>query len=209
MGGSTARGNQTPYAEFNVYVDPDAAAEVLASGVPTTWHGLNVTHQALATAGVIDRITALDTPLARTCVELLTFFGATYQRLWGFEGPPLHDPVADAHVIDPTMVTCATVPMRIELRGEWTRGATVIDVDRRTDWTCAAEVGLELDRARFWDLMVGAIDTLDRESAPIGESAGTPSIRQRWTVWSTQRVTSAPSSAALPVPGPRTSGSRI
>ena len=63
--------------------------------------GLNVTHQALATADVLDRIAALDTPLARICVDLLTFFADSYRRVFGFDSPPLHDPVAVARVIDP------------------------------------------------------------------------------------------------------------
>jgi purine nucleosidase len=160
MGGSTERGNETPYAEFNILVDPEAAHEVLSSGVPTTWHGLNVTHQALATTAVLERITALGTPLAEVCVELLTFFGDTYREVFGFEAPPVHDPVAVAHVIDAATVTCATLPMRIELTGEHTRGATVIDLARRTEWEPNATVGLQLDADRFWDVMIGAIEEL-------------------------------------------------
>jgi len=101
MGGSTERGNVTPYAEFNVYADPEAAGIVFGSGLPVTMCGLNVTHQALATADVLDRIAALGTPLARICVDLLTFFADSYRRVFGFGAPPLHDPVAVARVIDP------------------------------------------------------------------------------------------------------------
>ena len=162
MGGSTERGNTTPYAEFNVLVDPEAAEQVLASGVPTTWMGLNVTHQATATPAVIERITALDTPLAEICVELLTFFGATYREVFGFEAPPVHDPVAVAQVIDPSLVTTRQVPMRIELAGAHTRGATVVDLAGRTGWEPNATVGLELDVPRFWELMIAAIEHLGR-----------------------------------------------
>ena len=162
MGGSTERGNTAPYAEFNVFVDPEAAHEVLRSGVPTTWHGLNVTHQATATTAVIDRIAGLGTPLAAVCVELLTFFGETYRELFGFDAPPLHDPVAVASVIDPSTVVCRQVPMAIELVGTHTRGATVIDLMGRTGAAPNATVGTELDHGRFWDLMVGAIDALGR-----------------------------------------------
>lgn len=118
MGGSTDRGNHTPYAEFNVYADPEAAAEVLDSGVPTTWVGLNVSHQALVTADVLGRIEALGTPLARVCVELLTFFGSTYHETWGFPAPPLHDPITVAYLIDPTVMTYERVGLRIELDGK-------------------------------------------------------------------------------------------
>ncbi|MDB4873019.1 MAG: Ribosylpyrimidine nucleosidase [Gemmatimonadales bacterium] len=157
MGGSIERGNQTPYAEFNIFVDPEAAAEVIGSGVPVAMHGLNVTHQALATPDVLDRLRVLGTPLADTCVELLTFFASTYRRLWGFEAPPLHDPVAVAYVIDRAVVGCVKAPVRIEVTGEHTRGATVIDLHDRMGWEPNVTVGLRLDRERFWDLMVGAV----------------------------------------------------
>jgi purine nucleosidase len=167
MGGSTERGNAAPYAEFNVLVDPEAAHEVLHSGLPTVWHGLNVTHQATATEAVLDRLRGLDTPLAATCVELLTFFGATYRRLFGFDAPPVHDPVTIAHLADPATVACAEVPMRIELVGEHTRGATVVDLTGRTGWERNASVGLTLDHGRFWDRMVAAVERLGADAADL------------------------------------------
>ncbi len=160
MGGSTGRGNTAPYAEFNVLVDPEAADVVLRSGVPTTWHGLQVTHQATATADVLRRIEGLGTPLAAICVELLTFFRDTYRALFGLDDPPVHDPVAIAHLIDPVVVGTARLPMRIELVGEHTRGATVVDTSGRTGWEPNAEVGLTLAHDRFWDLVIDAIDRL-------------------------------------------------
>lgn len=160
MGGSTVRGNTAPYAEFNVIVDPEAADIVLHSGVPTVWHGLQVTHQATATREVLARLAGLGTPLGAICVELLTFFRDTYRTLFGFDDPPVHDPVAVAHLIDPTTVTTATLPMRIELVGEHTRGATVVDTTGRSDWPPNAEVGLTLDHARFWDLLIDAVERL-------------------------------------------------
>jgi purine nucleosidase len=167
MGGSTERGNTTPYAEFNVLVDPEAAEEVLASGVPTTWLGLNVTHQATATTEVLARIAALGTPLAGVCVELLTFFGDTYRELFGFPAPPVHDPVAVAQVIDPRIVSLWHAPMRIELRGEHTRGATVVDLAGRSGWEPNAHVGDRLDTDRFWELMIAAIEDLGRRRRSI------------------------------------------
>jgi inosine-uridine nucleoside N-ribohydrolase len=70
MGGSTGNGNVTPYAEFNVFADPEAADAVVRSGVPVTMVGLDVTHQALADDDVCARIAAIGSPLATTCVEL-------------------------------------------------------------------------------------------------------------------------------------------
>jgi purine nucleosidase len=163
MGGSTGRGNTAPYAEFNVLVDPEAADAVLHSGVPTTWHGLQVTHQATATSAVLARIGSLGTPLAAVCVELMTYFRDTYRALFGLNDPPVHDPVSIAHLIDPATVAAATLPMRIELTGEHTRGATVVDTTGRTGWEPNAEVGLTLDHGRFWDLLIDAIDRLGRD----------------------------------------------
>ena len=70
MGGSTDQGNRTPYAEFNIWVDPEAAEQVFASGVPVTMVGLNVTHQALATPPVVERLRALDSDVARAVVAV-------------------------------------------------------------------------------------------------------------------------------------------
>lgn len=162
MGGSTGRGNYTPAAEFNIFADPEAAAEVVGSGVPLRLHGLNVTHQAQATPEVIARIRGIDSRLARVCVELLTFFSGRYRELWGFDGPPLHDPVAVASVIDPDVVSYVHAPLAVELRGEHTRGATVVDLDSRTVREPNASVAVRLDQDRFWDLMIGAIEKLGR-----------------------------------------------
>jgi inosine/uridine nucleosidase len=160
MGGSTERGNVTPYAEFNIFTDPEAAGIVLGSGLPVTMCGLNVTHQALATRDVLDRIAALGTPLAGICVELLTFFAGSYRRVFGFDAPPLHDPVAVARVIDPTMVTTVEANVAVELTGTHTRGATVVDLHGVTGRQPNARVAVGLDAERFWELVVAAVAAL-------------------------------------------------
>ncbi|WP_327281492.1 MULTISPECIES: nucleoside hydrolase [unclassified Streptomyces] len=160
MGGSTERGNRTPAAEFNVQADPEAADIVFRSGVQVTMCGLNVTHQALATADVVARFEALDTDLGRICAELLTFFASTYRRLWGFRAPPLHDPVAVARVIDPTIVHCVDANVVVELNGRYTRGATVVDLHQYTGRPVNAQVALTLDTGPFWDRMVAAVTSL-------------------------------------------------
>ncbi|AHH99737.1 nucleoside hydrolase [Kutzneria albida] len=171
MGGSTGRGNMAPLAEFNVLVDPEAADVVFRSGLPITMCGLDVTHQALATEQVCGRIAALGTPLARLCVQLLTFFAGTYRELWGFSAPPLHDPVAVAAVIDPSVIATVRAPVAVELTGTHTRGATVVDLDGRTGAPPNAEVAIGLDVDRFWDLVVAAIAA---SAVPGGSRRGTP-----------------------------------
>ncbi|HTI28654.1 MAG TPA: nucleoside hydrolase [Kutzneria sp.] len=157
MGGSTGRGNMAPLAEFNILADPEAADVVFRSGVPITMCGLDVTHQALATPDVLRRIEAIGTPLARVCHQLLTYFSDAYRTYFGFESPPVHDPVAVAAVIDPTIVAVRPLNVEIELTGTYTRGATVVDMDRVTGRKPNALVATGLDVARFWDLMIGAI----------------------------------------------------
>jgi purine nucleosidase/pyrimidine-specific ribonucleoside hydrolase len=160
MGGSTERGNHTPYAEFNIYVDPEAAARVFASGVRITMVGLNLTHQALATPPVIERLLALDTDLARVVAGWMTFFGSTYEDLWGLPGPPVHDACAVALALDPTLVRCVDAFVAIETEGRWTRGATVVDLHDRLGQAPNARVAMELDAERFWDLTIGAVEAL-------------------------------------------------
>ncbi|MET9312380.1 nucleoside hydrolase [Kribbella sp. NPDC003505] len=160
MGGSTERGNIAPLAEANAFVDPEAADLVVRSGVPFTMCGLNVTHQALVTDDVLARLERIGTPLARVCGEWMTFFASTYRDLFGFEAPPLHDPVAVARVIDPTIVHCVDANLVVETTGEWTAGATVVDLDRYTGRPPNARIALTLDREAFWDRVVTAITTL-------------------------------------------------
>lgn len=164
MGGSAGRGNTTPAAEFNMYVDPEAAGIVLDSGLPVTMCGLDVTHQALATPDVLERLQSLDTGLSRVCVELMTYFASAYRRLWGFAAPPLHDPVAVARVIDPGIVRCVEANVVVELHGRYTRGATVVDLHRYMDRPVNARVAVELDVGTFWNRVIAAVDVLGRQA---------------------------------------------
>jgi purine nucleosidase len=160
MGGSAGVGNIEPLAEFNIHVDPEAADAVFSSGLPVTMCGLNVTHQALATEAVLERLSALGTPLADTVVRLLGFFRDRYRDIWGLPAPPVHDPVAVARVIDPELVRCEEAHVAVELRGTHTRGATVCDRFGVTGRAPNANVAMELDAAAFWDLVVSAVDRL-------------------------------------------------
>jgi purine nucleosidase/pyrimidine-specific ribonucleoside hydrolase len=162
MGGSCGRGNWRPLAEFNIWADPEAADRVLTSGLPVTMVGLDVTHQALATPDVLDRLTT--TPLARTMADLLRFFASTYDEVFGMPDPPVHDPVAVAAVAQPELLEFVDAPVSVELTGTYTRGATVVDLHGVTRQPPNARVAVELDRPGFWDLMLSAIERLGRES---------------------------------------------
>src|SRR5438132_10860677 len=156
MGGAYTRGNTTPAAEFNIYVDPEAAEIVFRAGWLLTMVGLDLTHQALATPAVLERIAALGTPVARIAVQLMEFFRQTYRRNAGFDSPPVHDPCAVARVIDANVMQCVNAFVAIETRGEYSSGMTVTDFSSRLGPT-NAQVATKLDVDLFWDLMVDAI----------------------------------------------------
>jgi purine nucleosidase/pyrimidine-specific ribonucleoside hydrolase len=157
MGGSTERGNTTPYGEFNIVTDPEAADIVLRSGLPTTMIGLNVTHQALATAEIIAEFQGLGTRVGTVCADLMTFFASTYHRVFGFAHPPVHDPIAVAAVIDPAIVRTVAAPVAVELTGTYTRGATAVDLHHRSGRTANTDVAVGLEVDAFWRLLMAAV----------------------------------------------------
>jgi len=160
MGGSATRGNWRPYAEFNIWGDPEAAEIVVNSGLPVRLTGLDVTHQALATPAVLDALRAQNTPLSRICVDLLLFFADTYRTVFGMPDPPLHDPLAVLAVVHPDWMIWQHCNVAIETTGRYTRGATVIDLDRVTGEPPNVEVARSLDVDRFWALMIDSVAKL-------------------------------------------------
>ena len=158
MGGSATRGNRTPYAEFNIWMDPEAADVVLRSGLPLTMCGLDVTHQALVTKEIFQRLEAMGTGVSKTIIGLLKFFAKTYDEVFEMPDPPLHDPVAVALLINRNVVKTKKVNVQVELTGSLTRGATVVDLHNKLGESANCEVALELDFSVFWDLMLDAIE---------------------------------------------------
>ena len=157
MGGAIGLGNRTPSAEFNMVADPEAAAAVIGSGVPITLAPLEVTHRALATDEVIARIAELGTPVAEMSVALMRFFAETYERVFGFDAPAVHDPCAVAAIIEPSIVPTRHMNVEVDTVSELSLGRTVCDVYGTTGRPPNADVGLDLDADRFWDLMVSAL----------------------------------------------------
>jgi purine nucleosidase/pyrimidine-specific ribonucleoside hydrolase len=160
MGGAIATGNWRPLAEFNMWADPEAAHVVFTSGLDVTMCGLDVTHQALATDDVLAQLRALGTPLAGIVVDLLGFFADRYRELWDFPAAPVHDPVAVARVIDPSVVGVVDAHIAVELTGTHTRGATVVDRFGVTGEAPNARAAVELDHPRFWALVADAVRAL-------------------------------------------------
>lgn len=162
MGGSTERGNHTPTAEFNTYADPEALDAVINSEIPLKMVGLNLTHQALATPEIIARMQTMQHSIGRICGEWMGFFGSSYRAVWNFDSPPVHDPCTIAALIEPNLITWQDCFLAVETEGKWTRGTTVVDSHNRYEKSPNARVAMKLDTARYWDLVLGAIDKLGR-----------------------------------------------
>lgn len=157
MGGALAEGNWTPSAEFNIWVDPEAARIVFRSGIPITMVGLDVTHRARFRDPDIDRLVALGTPVGTVFAGLLRFFARFHLDRYGWDGSPIHDAVAVAHVAVPGLVTTRPFHVDVETTGELTRGRTVVDHRGVPGPVANADVALEIDRERFVDLVVEAV----------------------------------------------------
>jgi inosine-uridine nucleoside N-ribohydrolase len=159
MGGAIAEGNVTPAAEFNAFVDPEAAAAVFASGIPLTMVGLDVTHKALFTRAHAERLRQAGRA-GRFVAELSDFFQRFHETSYGFEGSPIHDAMAVAHVIDPTLMTTRHVNVAVETRSEFCDGRTVVDQRGVTGREPNADVGVDVDAGRFLELLVSRIASL-------------------------------------------------
>ena len=160
MGGGVHSGNWSAVSEFNILIDPEAASIVVNESWPVTMVGVDVTHQALATDAVRESIAAVGTAPARFVGQLLDFFGATYLREQGFAHPPVHDPVAVAYVIDPSVLHVVRAPLDIELTGSLTLGMTVADLRSPAPADCTTQVALGIDVAKFWALVVDAVQRI-------------------------------------------------
>lgn len=159
MGGAIGLGNVTPAAEFNIWSDPEAAAIVFDCGRPITMVPLEVTHQALATDDVLERLRTAQRPVATFAAELLGFFAERYHEVFGFPAPPVHDPCAVAAVIDPTIIQAHMTYVEIETISELTSGRTVCDVYGTRGLTPNVRVGYALDVARFWEMVIETLLT--------------------------------------------------
>jgi inosine-uridine nucleoside N-ribohydrolase len=159
MGGSIGEGNVTPAAEFNAFVDPEAAATVFASGIPIAMVGLDVTHKALFTRAHAERLRDAGRA-GRFVAELSDFFQGFHERSYGFGGSPIHDAMAVAHVIDPTLLTTRHVNVAVETSSELCDGRTVVDLRGVTGREPNAEVGVDVDADRFLELLVSRLASL-------------------------------------------------
>lgn len=156
MGGGTF-GNWTPAAEFNIWVDAEAAKVVFDSGISIAMFGLNVTHKALATENRINDLAQIDNPVAQFVVDLLGFFGESNKEVFGFDGPPIHDACTIAYLIDPSIFELDHVHVDVETKGEFTYGMTVVDRIGTTGKTPNVHFAHNINSDKFWELTVKAL----------------------------------------------------
>ncbi len=157
MGGAIAEGNVTPAAEFNIWADPEAAARVFASGIDTTMVGLDVTHRALFTPAYVQR---LNGRVGAMVAALLEFYGHFHKEVYDFDGSPIHDAVAVAHVIRDDLVRTEHLNTEIDVESELCRGRTVVDVWRRSGREPNSHVGVDIDADGFLELLVERLNSL-------------------------------------------------
>ncbi len=162
MGGAaTVPGNVTSSAEANIWHDPEAAELVLDAGLQLTLVGLDVTMTALARSDWLDRLAAIEHEVARDASAILGFYADFYERLLGSRACALHDPLAAAIMLDPTLATYQEAPVRVELRGDHTRGATLAGLGPvdpgGPDPRPAVKVAVAADIPAFLDRMMAAL----------------------------------------------------
>ncbi len=154
MGGAYFEvGNITPAAEFNIYVDPEAAEIVFKSGAHIVVMPLDVTHDALVTPHRNDAFRALDSKVGHAVAEMTDFFERFDKEKYGSEGAPLHDPCVTAYLIRPELFSGRHINVEIETQSDLTLGMTVADWWRVTDRAPNAMFMGDVDATGFFDLL--------------------------------------------------------
>lgn len=161
MGGSLGQGNVTPSAEFNFYADPHAAQivfdRVQTYHIPTTVIGLDVTHKVIASPPYQERIKALQTPVSRAVLAMLSSYAQSPEALERqFAGPPLHDPCVIAYLLQPELFTTRPATLAIETQSALTLGRSVIS------WITDSpiQVATQVNADGFFDLLIAALGQL-------------------------------------------------
>ncbi len=158
-GGAFEGGNTTPAAEFNIYVDPEAAQIVFAAGVPLVVMPLDVTHQALTTRARIEAFRALG-PVGEVVASWTDFFERFDMQKYGSEGAPLHDPCTIAYLLRPDLFAGRRINVEIETESALTRGMTVADWWGVTGRAPNALFMRQIDAAGFYALLTERIARL-------------------------------------------------
>ncbi|MGI8572148.1 MAG: nucleoside hydrolase [Solirubrobacteraceae bacterium] len=158
MGGAIGEGNVTPAAEFNIWADPEAAYRVFTSGLHLTMVGLDVTHQALMIPAHAQRL-ADSGKAGKMVADLYDFFSRFHARRYGWDGAPVHDAVALAQVVDPSLLETTHCGVVVDTGPELSRGRTHVDL-RCATWEPNCHVAVDVDRERFLALLIDRISAL-------------------------------------------------
>lgn len=153
MGGSYTNGNVTPAAEFNIIADADAAYVCFTSGCPITMVGLDVTRKVLCYPAIVERMGKIGNEASRLFVDLMGHFCRTQKEIFGWEGGPLHDPVTIAYLIDPSVLTTKPMNTQIDIRSVQSYGRTNCDYFGYMGLPATADVAIDIDAGRFWDIV--------------------------------------------------------
>ena len=153
MGGAYTNGNVTPAAEFNIVADADAAYVCFTSGCPITMVGLDVTRKALCYPEIVARMGKIGNEASRLFVDLMGHFCRTQKEIFGWEGGPLHDPVTIAYLIDPTVLTVKPMNVQVDVRSVQSYGRTNCDFFGYLGLPNTADVAIDIDAAKFWDIV--------------------------------------------------------
>lgn len=161
MGGALGIGNTHPVAEFNIENDPEAAQIVLNSGISVCMIPLEVTHSVLVTPEVEQQI-GRNSAFRQQILMLLSFFKETYKKVFDFDFPPLHDPVAVFWLIKPAAFSGKLMHVAVETSAGLCRGQTVCDYYGRSGKHQNVWVQLSVDTEAFWSSMLLAIDRAEK-----------------------------------------------
>lgn len=161
MGGGLAYGNVTAMAEFNIFVDPEAARIVYESGIPIVMSGLDVTDKAAIFEEEIVELKQKG-PVSVMVGELLDFY-SIYGKKMGYVGNALHDPCAVAWLVHPELFQSEHLYVTVETEGRLTRGMTVADRRKKPGCPPNVQVLTDVDREAFVELLFDSLDRLDRK----------------------------------------------
>ena len=159
-GGFFEGGNRTPAAEFNIYVDPEAAALVFESGIPLVMMPLDVTHKALTSESRVAAFDAIGSPAGDAVAGMLRFFERYDKERYGIGGAPLHDPTVVAYLLEPELFAGRRCNVAIETGSDLTRGMTVVDWWGLTDRPPNCTVMNEIHADRYFELLTERIGTI-------------------------------------------------
>nr|WP_314090365.1 nucleoside hydrolase [uncultured Shinella sp.] len=159
-GGFFEGGNITPAAEFNIYVDPEAAAVVFQSGIPIVMMPLDVTHKVLTLKSRVARLREIGNRPATALVEMLEFFERFDVEKYGSDGGPLHDPTVIAYLLKPELFAGRDCNVEVETTSPLTSGMTVVDWWQVTGRRHNARVMKDVDADGFFTLLTERVGRL-------------------------------------------------